>query len=162
MTVYNVLSSCLLSKYLNPELLETINFHFFFFCTDVELGLSAWRRLIYSSCLGTGYWVKYLDQEIKQLEAGQSCIMRSFKFKLITVLLVWSNKGMWDERGMQQTEEMWETLTEIYSENPKKISRLRNMDLKVVTFENVDWFQLARDREKWRAVLNTIVILRVP
>jgi hypothetical protein len=36
------------------------------------------------------------------------------------------------------------------------------MDLKEIWWEGVDWIQLAQDRDQWRAVVNTVMILRVP
>jgi hypothetical protein len=36
------------------------------------------------------------------------------------------------------------------------------MDLREILREDVDWIHLARDRDQWRAVVNTVVNLRVP
>jgi hypothetical protein len=36
------------------------------------------------------------------------------------------------------------------------------MDLKETGWECVDWIHLAQDRDKWRAVVNTVMNLRVP
>jgi ActR/RegA family two-component response regulator len=36
------------------------------------------------------------------------------------------------------------------------------MDLKVIDGEGVDWIDLAEDRSKWRAVVNTVMNLWVP
>jgi hypothetical protein len=36
------------------------------------------------------------------------------------------------------------------------------MDLGEIGFGDVDWIYLARDRDKWRALVNTIMNLRVP
>jgi hypothetical protein len=35
------------------------------------------------------------------------------------------------------------------------------MDLKEIGWESVEWFQLAQDRNRWRAVVNTVMNLRV-
>jgi hypothetical protein len=35
------------------------------------------------------------------------------------------------------------------------------MDHKKITSEGMDWFGLAQDRDKWRAVVNTVKNLRV-
>jgi hypothetical protein len=35
------------------------------------------------------------------------------------------------------------------------------MDLKEVGCESMDWFELAHDRERWRALVNAIMNLRV-
>jgi len=36
------------------------------------------------------------------------------------------------------------------------------MDLMEIGCEFMDWIHLARDRDKWRAVVNTAMNLRVP
>jgi hypothetical protein len=36
------------------------------------------------------------------------------------------------------------------------------MDLREIGFENVDWIHLAQDRDRWRAVVNTVMNLQVP
>jgi hypothetical protein len=35
------------------------------------------------------------------------------------------------------------------------------MDLREIGWENVDWIQLAQDRDRWRALVNTVMNLRV-
>jgi transcription termination factor 2 len=36
------------------------------------------------------------------------------------------------------------------------------MDLREIGWDGVDWSQLAQDRDKWRALVNTVMNLRVP
>jgi hypothetical protein len=36
------------------------------------------------------------------------------------------------------------------------------MDLKKIGWGNVYWIQLAQDRDRWRALVNTVMNLRVP
>jgi hypothetical protein len=36
------------------------------------------------------------------------------------------------------------------------------MDLREIGFGNVDWIHLAQDRDRWRALVNTVMNLRVP
>jgi len=36
------------------------------------------------------------------------------------------------------------------------------MDLKEIEWEVVGWLHLAHDRNQWRALLNTVIYLRVP
>jgi hypothetical protein len=36
------------------------------------------------------------------------------------------------------------------------------MDLREIGFGDVDWINLARDRDKWRTLVNTVMNLRVP
>jgi hypothetical protein len=36
------------------------------------------------------------------------------------------------------------------------------MDLREIVFGDVDWIHLAQDRDRWRALVNTVMNLRVP
>jgi hypothetical protein len=36
------------------------------------------------------------------------------------------------------------------------------MDLREIVFGDVDWIRLAQDRDQWRALVNTVMNLRVP
>jgi hypothetical protein len=36
------------------------------------------------------------------------------------------------------------------------------MDLREVGWDNMDWIDLAQDRDQWRALVNTVLKLRVP
>jgi hypothetical protein len=36
------------------------------------------------------------------------------------------------------------------------------MDIKEIGWEYVDWIHLAQDRDRWRALVNTVMNLRVP
>jgi hypothetical protein len=36
------------------------------------------------------------------------------------------------------------------------------MDLGEIRWDGMDWIDLAQDRDKWRALLNTVMNLRVP
>jgi hypothetical protein len=36
------------------------------------------------------------------------------------------------------------------------------MDLGEIGFGDVDWIDLAQDRDRWRALVNTVMSLRVP
>jgi hypothetical protein len=36
------------------------------------------------------------------------------------------------------------------------------MDLREIRWDGMDWIDLAQDRDQWRALLNTVMNLRVP
>jgi hypothetical protein len=36
------------------------------------------------------------------------------------------------------------------------------IDLREIGWDRMDWIDLAHDRDKWRALLNTVMNLRVP
>jgi hypothetical protein len=36
------------------------------------------------------------------------------------------------------------------------------MDVQKVGYEGVDWIELGQDRDRWRALVNTVMNLRVP
>jgi hypothetical protein len=36
------------------------------------------------------------------------------------------------------------------------------MDLKEIGWDEVDWIDVAQDRDQWRALVNTVLKLRVP
>jgi hypothetical protein len=37
-----------------------------------------------------------------------------------------------------------------------------NIDLREIGWDGVDWIDLAQDRDQWRALVNTVMNLRVP
>jgi hypothetical protein len=55
------------------------------------------------------------------------------------------------------------------SEGRRSIGRPRRrrednikMDIREIGFRDVDWIHLAQDRDRWRALVNTVMNLRVP
>jgi hypothetical protein len=36
------------------------------------------------------------------------------------------------------------------------------MDLRKIRWDGMDWIELAQDRDQWRALVNTVMNLRVP
>jgi hypothetical protein len=49
-------------------------------------------------------------------------------------------------------------------EGKRPLGRPRCMwvDLREIGWDGMDWIDLARDRDQWRAVVNTVMNLRVP
>jgi hypothetical protein len=52
-------------------------------------------------------------------------------------------------------------------EGKRPLGRLRrrwvdNMDLGEIEWDGMDWIHLAQDRDQWRALMNTVMNLRVP
>jgi hypothetical protein len=45
-----------------------------------------------------------------------------------------------------------------------RCSRMDNikMDLREIRWSSIDWINLAQDRDQWRALVNTVMNLRVP
>jgi hypothetical protein len=37
-----------------------------------------------------------------------------------------------------------------------------NIDLREIGWDGMDWIDLAQDRDQWRALVNTVMNLRVP
>jgi hypothetical protein len=36
------------------------------------------------------------------------------------------------------------------------------MDIREIRWDGVDWIELAQDRDHWRALVNTVMYLRLP
>jgi hypothetical protein len=49
-----------------------------------------------------------------------------------------------------------------WTDSLDKRPKLRNMDLGEVGRGDVDWIGLAKDRNRWRALVNSVLNLRVP
>jgi hypothetical protein len=54
-------------------------------------------------------------------------------------------------------------------EGRRRLERLRctwvdniKMDIREIEWDGVDWIDLAQDRDQWRALVNTVMNLRVP
>jgi hypothetical protein len=45
---------------------------------------------------------------------------------------------------------------------PLESSRHRWVDLREICWSWIDWIDLAQDRDKWRALVNSVMKLRVP
>jgi hypothetical protein len=53
----------------------------------------------------------------------------------------------------------WESQTE----RPRRrwVDNIK-MDLREIGWDGIDWMELAQDRDQWRALVNTVMNLRVP
>jgi hypothetical protein len=98
----------------------------------------------------TGGWRKLHYEELHGLYSSPS-IVRVIKARRmrwtghVTRILVGRPEG---RRPLGRPGSRWE-------DNIK-------MDLREIGFEDVDWIHWAQDRDRWRAVLNTVMNLRVP
>jgi hypothetical protein len=69
---------------------------------------------------------------------------------------------------MRETRNAYRTLVgELEEKRPLGRPRRRwvdniKMDLGEIGWDGVDWFELAQDRDQWRALVNTAMNLRVP
>jgi hypothetical protein len=42
------------------------------------------------------------------------------------------------------------------------VNTRNKMDLREIGWDGIDWIDLAQDRDQWRALVNTVMNLRVP
>jgi hypothetical protein len=45
---------------------------------------------------------------------------------------------------------------------PRQMGDNIKMDLREIGWDGMDWIDLAQDRDQWRALVNTVMNLRVP
>jgi hypothetical protein len=87
------------------------------------------------------------------------------------ILLGRSNQGEWGGRDMWHAWERGETYTGFWWESPKEKRPLGRskcrwedgikMDVRVIGLGGVECIHLAQDRDRWRAVVNAVMNLRV-
>jgi hypothetical protein len=85
----------------------------------------------------TGGWRKLHNEELHGLYSSPS-IVRVIK----------ARRMRWVGRPLGRPRRRWE-------DNIK-------MDLREIGFGDVDWINWARDRDRWRALVNTVMNLKVP
>jgi hypothetical protein len=49
-----------------------------------------------------------------------------------------------------------------FSEDGRRWEDNIRMDLREIGWKRVDWIHLAQDRDQWRALVNTVMNLRIP
>jgi hypothetical protein len=107
----------------------------------------------------TGGWRKRHNEELQDLYCSPS-IVRVIKARRMR----WAGQvaRMWDVRGAYN-------ILVRRPEGRRPLGRPRRrwedkikMDLREIGFRDVDWIHWARDRDRWRALVNTVMNLRVP
>jgi hypothetical protein len=90
---------------------------------------------------------------------------------LLQIVLVWSNQGKRDRRGMEHGWERCAKHIKLQLETQKGRDHLSGLgvvgdNIKInrreIGYEGVDWIYLAWEDGVWRAVLKTVMNLRVP
>jgi hypothetical protein len=107
----------------------------------------------------TGGWRKLLNEELHGLYSSSS-IVRAIKTR--RVRLVGHVACMWEVRGGYN-------ILVGRPEGRRPLGRPRRrwkdnikMDLRGIGFGDVDWIHWAQDRDRWRALVNTVMNLRFP
>jgi hypothetical protein len=107
----------------------------------------------------TGEWKKLCNKELRDLYSSPS-IIRIMKSRRMR----WAGHvaRMWEERNTYR-------LLVGKAEGKRPLGRPRrrwvdniSMDLGKVGWGDVDWIGLAKDRNRWRALENSVLNLRVP
>jgi len=102
-----------------------------------------WRKLHIGELNGL-YLTKYCSgDQIQKTELGGACSAYGEKERCIQGL-VGKPKG---KRALGKPRRRWDDI---------------KMDLKEVGCRGMHWTDLAEDRDRWRAVVNAVMILRVP
>jgi hypothetical protein len=63
--------------------------------------------------------------------------------------------GTWNVRSMYRPGSLMTVARELWEDNIK-------MDIREVGWEDMNWIDLAPDRDRWRALVNAVMNLRVP
>jgi hypothetical protein len=107
----------------------------------------------------TGEWTKLHNEELRDLYSSLS-IIRIIKSKRMR----WAG----NVASMGKKRNAYRLLVR-KPEGKRPLGRLRRrwvdkirMDLIAVGWDDVEWIGLAQDRDKWRALVNAVMNLRVP
>jgi hypothetical protein len=93
---------------------------------------------------------------MKWQEVGENCIMRSFITCTGHVARIGEKRNTYrilventeEKRPLERPRRRW-------ADNTK-------MDLRDVWWDGMDWIDQTQDRDQWRALVNTVMKLRVP
>jgi hypothetical protein len=107
----------------------------------------------------TGEWRKLHDKELLDLYSSLSIIR-----------IIKSRRMRWAERVARKGEKRNAYRLSLGKpEGKSPLGRLRRrwvdnirMDLGEVGWGGVDWIRLAKDRNRWRALVNSVLNLRIP
>jgi hypothetical protein len=106
----------------------------------------------------TGEWRKLLNEELRDLYSSASIIriIRSRRMR-------WAGHVARMERrnGYRLLVGKPEGKRQLGRPRPRWVNGIR-MDLGEVGWGDVDWIGLAQDRNRWRALVNSVLNLRVP
>jgi hypothetical protein len=172
LSVQSLLSSRLLSKNLKSRIYKTIILHVVLYrCENWSLTLREEHRLrvfqnrvlrrIFGSKRDevTGEWRQFRNEELRDLYSSPSIIR-----------IIKSKRMRWADHvaRMEEKRNTYRLLVE-KPEGKRPLGRpIRRwvdnirMYLCQVGWGNVDWIGLARDRNRWRALVNLVLNLRVP